>query len=85
MIKRRDFLVTLAAVICGAISPSELFAQAKDFPNRPIRMIVPFAAGGGVDVFARLVAEKLRELRGYNIVVDNRSGANGTSSCRAQT
>lgn len=78
MIKRRDFLASSAALLSGAIAPSRLFAQPKDFPNRPIRMVVPYTPGGGVDVFARLIAEKLRELKGYTIVVENRSGANGT-------
>jgi tripartite-type tricarboxylate transporter receptor subunit TctC len=78
MIKRRDFLASSAVLLAGTIASSNLFAQPKDFPNRPIRMVVPFAAGGGVDVFARLIAEKLRELKGYTIIVDNRGGANGT-------
>jgi tripartite-type tricarboxylate transporter receptor subunit TctC len=78
MIRRRDFLASSATLLGSAIAPTRIFAQAKDFPNRPIRIVVPFAAGGGVDVFARLIAEKLKELKGYTIVVDNRSGANGT-------
>jgi tripartite-type tricarboxylate transporter receptor subunit TctC len=46
--------------------------------NGPIRIIVPFAAGGGVDVFARLVSEKLRQKNGLTVIVDNRAGANGS-------
>lgn len=77
MLKRRDFLVSAAIGIGAAFAPSVLWA-AGDYPNRPIKMIVPFAPGGGVDVFARLIAQKLRDTKGWTVVVDNRSGANGS-------
>ena len=70
---RRDFLLgTLAA---AGSAPA---AWAQSFPNRPIRMIVPFAPGGGVDVLARLYAEKLKDTRGITVVIENRAGGNGT-------
>src|SRR3982074_1410507 len=50
---------------------------AGDFPNRPVRIIVPQAAGSGVDLTARGVAQKLSEAGGDQCVVDNRPGANG--------
>ncbi|CAM4030415.1 LacI family transcriptional regulator [Bordetella tumbae] len=50
-------------------------ASAADYPERPIRMIAPFAPGGGSDVVARLVAEKMGPLLGQNVVVENRPGA----------
>jgi tripartite-type tricarboxylate transporter receptor subunit TctC len=78
MIRRRDFLVSSLALAAGGLPAAKAFAQAKDFPNRPIRMVVPFAAGGGVDVFARLLGEKLKELKGYTVVIENRGGANST-------
>lgn len=78
MIRRREFLVSSSALLGGIASNSFAFAQTKTFPDRPIRMVVPFAAGGGVDVFARLIAEKLKETKGYTVVVENRGGANGT-------
>ena len=52
----------------------------SDFPNRPIRLIVGFAAGGGNDVFARLVAAKASDILGQPIVVENRPGAGGRLS-----
>jgi len=50
-------------------------AQRTDYPARPIRVIVPFVAGGGTDLLARLVSPKFGELLGQQIVVDNRGGA----------
>lgn len=53
-------------------------AHAADaFPNRPVRMIVPYAAGGGADITGRAVAQKLSELWNQQVVVDNRAGASG--------
>ena len=51
------------------------FASAADYPTRPIRMIVPFVAGGGTDLLARFVSPRLGELLGQQVVVDNRGGA----------
>ena len=76
MLRRRDFVVSSLALLGGALPAGQTLAQ-KDFPNRPIRLIVPFAAGGGVDVFARVLGEKLKETKGYTVVVENRGGANG--------
>ncbi|ARQ00049.1 Bug family tripartite tricarboxylate transporter substrate binding protein [Pseudorhodoplanes sinuspersici] len=76
MLRRREFVVSSLALLGGALPAGHAFAQ-KDYPNRPIRLVVPFAAGGGVDVFARVLAEKLKETKGYTVVVENRGGANG--------
>src|SRR5262245_62496513 len=50
---------------------------AAGFPNKPIRMIVPFAAGGGNDIFARLVGNKAGEFLGHQFVIENRPAAGG--------
>lgn len=77
MIHRRDFLIaTTATLSTFGLAPA--LAQSDALPKRPIRLVVPFAAGGGVDVFARLLAEKLKEKYGLTIVVENRGGANGS-------
>ncbi|MGE5525300.1 MAG: tripartite tricarboxylate transporter substrate binding protein [Rhodospirillaceae bacterium] len=64
----------LAIALLAALSAS---AFAQQYPVRPIRMIVPFAAGGPGDFLARTVSPKLTEALGQSIVVDNRGGANG--------
>ena len=55
-----------------------LTATAADYPTRPIRVVVPFVAGGGTDLLARLISQRLGDLLGQQIVVDNRGGAAST-------
>ena len=60
----------------GAIAGTA-FAQTAGFPDRPIKMIVGFAAGGSTDVAARIVAQKMSEVLGQSVLVENRPGASG--------
>ena len=55
-------------------------ATAQEYPNRPIRVIVPYAAGGLPDTMARLVGAKMGEALGQQMVVENRGGAGGSSA-----
>ena len=65
------------AILAGALLPTFAQAQPADYPNKAIRLIVPYPPGGGTDVAARFVAEKLQLRWGQALVVDNRSGAGG--------
>src|SRR3954449_12180228 len=58
-------------------------ALAQDFPVRPIRIVVPFPAGGSNDIIARIVAQKLGEGIGQNVIVENRGGAGGNIGAEA--
>ena len=70
------FLMCAALLAISALAPSAQ-AQAQAWPAKPIRMIVPVAPGGGADITSRLVAAKLSERFGQQVIVDNRSGAGG--------
>ena len=68
-------LAGLAAIVAGAAGAQG--DSAANFPNRPIHLIVGFAAGGGNDLFARLVGQKLSENIGQPVIVENKAGAGG--------
>src|ERR1700691_6158001 len=68
MVSALALLVALAAALAPARAQS-------DYPNRPIRLIVGFAAGGGNDIFARIVGDKLSQILGQSVVVENKPGA----------
>jgi len=74
---RRRYFLRLAAG--GAILPAlSGIARAQAFPTRPVTMIVPFAAGGPADVFARIVAERMQRSLGQSVVIENVAGAAGS-------
>ena len=72
-------LLRAAFGIALALSFSQIVARAQDvaYPNRPIKMLVGFGAGGGTDIAARIMAQKMSEILGQSIVVENRTGASG--------
>jgi tripartite-type tricarboxylate transporter receptor subunit TctC len=72
----RSLLVLAAAAIFQATGMAR--AQVPDWPQRPVRVMVPFAAGGNIDVIARLTAQRLSEAFGQQFVIENRVGGNGT-------
>ena len=74
---RRFAIASLLAGASAALAPRIVRGQS-DFPERPIRVIVPVAPGGGVDTFARLIVAKISSQRKADFVVENRTGGNGT-------
>jgi tripartite-type tricarboxylate transporter receptor subunit TctC len=70
-------------LLLGAVLPWPFAADAGDYPARPIRLIVPFPAGGPSDMFARLLGIKLTESLGQQVVVENRSGVGGVTGVDA--
>src|SRR3954454_7661577 len=72
-------IVVTAFWLCAAALP----ASSADYPNRAIKMIVPFAAGGGTDVLARIIGQNLNSKWGQPVVVENQPGASGAIGTRA--
>jgi tripartite-type tricarboxylate transporter receptor subunit TctC len=71
--------VAIALALLGALGP----AGAQDYPTRPITLVVPFPPGGSTSIVARIVGEKMGEMLGQQMVIDNRGGAGGTIGTRA--
>ncbi len=69
---RQAALILMAGALCVSIS-----AAAQSYPAKPVRVIVPFSAGGATDIVTRVVSQKLTQIWGQTIVVDNRAGAGG--------
>ncbi|SPK70088.1 conserved exported protein of unknown function (plasmid) [Cupriavidus taiwanensis] len=71
------------AVACLAVASGTAVAQAANYPSRPITIVVPFSAGGGVDAMARVLAEKLRTTLGQSVVIENKGGGSGMIGAQA--
>jgi len=74
MLNRRHFLAGTAAVLAA---PSIATAAGADWPAKPVRIVVPFTPGGSTDITARLIGNRLQEVWGQSVVVENKPGAGG--------
>mgnify|MGYP000235532513 CR=1 FL=1 len=70
--------LAMTAVLATAWLAAPLAAQTTDFPNKPVRIVVPYAAGGNTDGIARITAQAMQESLGQPFVVENRVGGNGS-------
>src|SRR5436190_7744774 len=75
--KRRDFLKLSGAAAIGGLAVTKGYAQANTWPNKPVKLILPYAPGGATDLIGRPWAEKLSQALGQTFVIDNRGGAGG--------
>jgi tripartite-type tricarboxylate transporter receptor subunit TctC len=82
MTKIFDAARSATAAVLALFYAQVLSAAAQEYPNRPITMIVPYPAGGGVDVMGRLVGQKLSVALGQQVVIENRGGAGGMIGTR---
>jgi tripartite-type tricarboxylate transporter receptor subunit TctC len=74
---RRLLRLALNVGLAMGLAVGSALSQTGDFPNRPIKMLVGFGAGGGTDIVARIVAQRMTESLGQSVVVENRTGASG--------
>jgi len=73
----------LRLLIAVVFSLASTVASAQPYPNRPVRVVVPYPAGGAVDALARIVSAKLQESFGHPVIVENRAGAGGNAGADA--
>src|SRR6266699_142894 len=75
MNRRISCLLFALALLAPFVAPSSIWAQS--YPNRPVRLVVPFPAGGPADALGRMLADQLNKMWGQPVIVENRGGAGG--------
>src|SRR5215467_14707063 len=79
----REERMRITAFLVAGLACAAGLAAAQNYPSRPVMIVVPFAAGGGNDIMARLLAQHMSRAFGQQFVIDNRAGAAGTLGARA--
>jgi tripartite-type tricarboxylate transporter receptor subunit TctC len=75
-VSRIRYAIGLIGLLFAVLTVTAAVADAQPYPNRPLRLVVGFTAGGSTDLVARLIAEKAKSILGQNVIVENRPGAN---------
>ena len=75
--QRMRLKVLLSATVCALALPLATGVQAQAWPTRPVKMVVPFSPGGSTDVVARMLGQRLSEIWGQTVVIENKTGAGG--------
>src|SRR5580704_19243538 len=78
-----SLLVKIAGLLLALATPADAQVAAQDYPNKPVRLIIPFPPGGSHDVVGRMIAIQLSDRLGKQVVVDNRGGAGGVIGTEA--
>jgi len=68
---------SLCALVASGLAVLATSAQAQDYPTRPVRLVIAFPAGGPTDFVGRLLADKMKDLLGQSVIIENKAGANG--------
>jgi tripartite-type tricarboxylate transporter receptor subunit TctC len=78
----KNMLARLTAAVCGILLALCGAAPAQNYPSKPLTMIIPFAAGGPTDVLGRVIAQRMSEIMGQQVVVENVGGAGGMTGSK---
>ena len=73
----RTFRAVLVCAVALALTGVEVRAQSAPYPDRPVKILVPYAPGGATDIVARIIGEQMRQILGQPVVIENKPGANG--------